>query len=66
MSFEEIRIKNFTGSILDRILVFQELNSNNSTLKHCKVRMNSGIGKLFTLQEDNKRDFNGVHMWSLL
>lgn len=28
--------------------------------------MSSGIGKLFILQEDNKRDFNNVHMWSLL
>lgn len=28
--------------------------------------MNSSIRKLFTLQEDNKRNFNSVHVWSLL
>lgn len=54
------------GIIIDRISVFQELKSNKSSLKHYKIRMNSGIGKLFSLQEDNKRDFNSVPMWSLL
>lgn len=54
------------GSILDRISVFQELNSKKSSFKHYKIRMSSGIGKLSTLKEDNKRDFNSVHMWNLL